>query len=158
MAYKFDDWEYTKQKLIERWEDFLEDMPDYVSKKSLIIAGSIAGTLLLMVIMISALPESPEEEDLGPIKKEWYYDLNTGKLFKDKAGQVTPIKSPSGAQANGGAAGAKAYVFYRRGDEKERVVGFLEIINTEFFSIETDPNEPETTRYVKGVDDSEWIR
>jgi hypothetical protein len=71
-------------------------------------------------------PEGTAKVDLG--EKEWFYDLNTGKLFTANKGLTPPIEAPSGPLPDGRPAGVRAYVlsYAFEPNESERFIGLLE--------------------------------
>ncbi len=58
----------------------------------------------------------------------YYYDLNTGQRFADKASLTAPIDAPSGPTPKGKNAGVKAYVFSCGdcSDETQQFVAWME--------------------------------
>jgi hypothetical protein len=95
-----------------------------------------------------------EEPVVEAPKQEWYYDLNTGKLFTAESGQTPPIKAPSGRTPEGKKAGVRAYVlsYAYEPNEAERFIGFLETTATE----EMLANAPARLRKPSGA--NKWAR
>jgi hypothetical protein len=92
-----------------------------------VIAVAVGSTVLLLIIVVLLLTpdKRPPVQD---IETEWYYDLNTGKLFTAAKGLTPPIDAPSGPQPNGEPAGVRAYVlsYSHASDKSGRYIGFLE--------------------------------
>jgi hypothetical protein len=93
-----------------------------------IILGITAGSFFILLVAITILlwPRN-NTPVVKEYKKAWFYDLNTGQLFIDKASKIPPIESPSGPMPDGSKAGVKAYVYsyVTEPTEADRVVGFL---------------------------------
>lgn len=125
---------WLKYELREKWERAqgrwqLAGIREWINERPkgvVWIAGLSAG-LLLIVLTIQWLGATgpPEVEH---IEREWYYDLNTGKLFTAEKGQTPPIAAPSGPLPSGAPAGVRAYVlsYVAEPNESERFIGFLE--------------------------------
>lgn len=120
--------------------------------------------LLFLVILIFISMPFGDSVKAVKIKKDWYYDLNTGELFVDKTGLSLPVVAPSGPLPDGNAAGVRAYVFSYSdtSDEAEHFVGFLEKL---------DPNRPTHSKsgkeemepwgygkLIRRVEDANWCR
>lgn len=148
MEFKLPDFQYLGYEIKEWWENlparkWVNDNPN------LIFGITGASVFLLLVIIIWLLiPDKTVETEV--YEKEWYYDLNTEKLFTAKIGQTPPIKAPSGPLPNGQPAGVRAYVFtyVDEPNEAEKKIGFLET---------TDPNwvRTESRAIVSGADAAE---
>ncbi len=126
-------WKYLRYKIEER-------LPDLHFRKSLnrhpqaVIAVAAVSTLIFLIILIvTSISNKPPK--LKEPEKDWFYDLNTGKLFTAPRNTKPPVPAPSGPLPNGKPAGVKAYVFAYDTDpnESERLVAFL---------VTTDPNAP----------------
>lgn len=74
--------------------------------------------------IIPPLPKPPPKRS-GNV---YYLDLNTGRLFADKASLIAPIASPSDSPSGKVTSGVKAYVFSCGdcNDEKQRFVAWVE--------------------------------
>jgi hypothetical protein len=153
-----------------RWEIFYgkaENLRQWLNinpKVAIGITIASASVLLIVVICMLIPPKTPEIE---VYEKQWYYDLNTAKLFTAKADLAVPIEAPSGPLKDGTPAGVRAYVFSYVQDpnESERFIGFLET---------TDPNVTEEElaaaktmsgavrwgrgKLIKTVEDENWYR
>ncbi|MHC4500419.1 MAG: hypothetical protein ACYS21_15065 [Planctomycetota bacterium] len=99
--------------------------------------------------------------------KEWYYDLNTGRLFTAEEGLIPPIDAPSGPLADGGAAGVKACVltYVAEPNEAERFVGFLETSDPnagnareDAASIPGGAGRWGRGKLIRRVEDGGWVR
>ena len=92
--------------------------------KKIIIAAAVL-VLVASVLMIVRQARGPQ---LPPMPThEWFYDLNSQKLFSVPIGKTPPIDAPSGPGRDGTPAGVRAYV-YSCGtcSESERFIGYLE--------------------------------
>ncbi len=130
------DLQYFKFEFLRWWER--RSFNPWVKANPLIVLG-ILGVILAIVIVGVVWYSLPEKEvDLIEYEQDWYYDLNTGKLFTADAGQSPPIQAPSGPLPDGRPAGVRAYVFSYSGDPNasDRFTGFLET---------TDPNAPDVS-------------
>ena len=111
------------------------------SNPRLMIGVAAASVLLFLVIVIRQLMPGPAR-NVEEYEKGWFYDINKGELFAEKAELAGPIEAPSGPLPNGKPAGVKAYVFSyaREPNESNRFIGFLEM---------PDPNAEEKSESVK---------
>lgn len=107
-----------KELALRRW---INDNP-----KIVIAITTVSACVLLVVVTTLLWPEKTAKVELG--EKEWFYDLNTGKLFTAKKGLTPPIEAPSGPLPDGRPAGVRAYVlsYAYEPNESERFIGFLE--------------------------------
>jgi hypothetical protein len=133
--------------------------------KLIVTISCVCIFLLGVTIIISLMPA--RRKSIEASSKEWYYDLNTGKLFTAEEGLIPPIDAPSGPLGNGEPAGVKACVlaYVPEPNEAERFIGFLQM---------TDPNasnESEDSggiaggagrwgrgKLVRRVEDGGWVR
>jgi hypothetical protein len=104
--------------IARRW---INEYPTVVSS----LAAACA-MLLLAVAFWTLIPDEPAP--IRTIEEEWYYDLNTGRLFTAEKGLKPPIDAPSGPMSDGGPAGVRAYVlsYVSEPNESERIIAFLE--------------------------------
>jgi len=119
------------------FKEWLERLPirawiNHNPKPVLAIATASVLTLFVILIWLS-LPQKKVE--VVEYDKEWYYDLNTCKLFTARVGQIPPIPAPSGPLPTGQPAGVRACVFSFTNEPNapDKFIGFLET---------TDPNFP----------------
>ena len=117
-----ENWERLKERLrlplVRRW---INEYPRVV------FSVAAASVMLLLAIVIGlSIPDKPLP--IVTIEKEWYYDLNTGKLFTAEKGLNPPIEAPSGPLPDGTPAGVRACVlsYVYEPNESERFIGFLE--------------------------------
>lgn len=140
MAFKLPDFQYFRYEIMHRWER-LATLRRWINRNPKIVIGvTLVSVLILLVIIVwLLLPEKGIESQQH--KRDWFYDLNTGRLFVARAGQIPPIQAPSGPLPDGQPAGVKAYVFSYMDEpnEAERFIGFLET---------TDPNAKKETSAV----------
>jgi hypothetical protein len=148
---------WIKYEIEERWQRIIE----WGDNNPRILWGICAASvgIFILTIIILAWPDNPRP-DIDPGKKAWFYDQNTGKLFKAKDKQIGPIKAPSGYLPNGEPAGVRAYVYTYENEpnENELIIGYLE---------KPDPCAPQSDdvesillkkgKLVRTVDDDEWI-
>ena len=122
------EWKYLKYDLEYRWQNFklkqwLENNP------IIVISAASISVLILLIVMLCLVWPSPSLKYESPTKA-WYYDLNTGKLFADKANLLLPIDAPSGQLSDGSPAGVLAFVYTydNRGSKSEsQFIAFLAI-------------------------------
>jgi len=129
MFFKLPEWVHSEIRGYRgRAEEKLLVLREWLNRNPRIVVGvSIACLVVfLAVLIVQLLPERPERSE--KYDKEWFYDLNTGKLFSAKEGLVPPIDAPSGRLPNGEAAGVRAFVFsyVSEPNESECFIGFLE--------------------------------
>jgi hypothetical protein len=95
------------------------------------LALAIITFSIFAAVVISMLGDGAPPP-LTPPNSEWYYDLNTGKLFAAEEGLTPPIDAPSGPSADGSAAGVRAHVFtyVEEPNESEYYIGFIETQDT----------------------------
>jgi len=132
-------WEYFFNPIIKWWQQskirtWALENPSKVFK----LAG-VSGFILICVIVYLLIPTKQpvyKQPDL-----DWYYDLNTGELFKAAAGLVPPIPAPSGPDPNGLAAGVKAFV-YQHPNDPNGPMPFLAYLQT------TAPGKKETAQAI----------
>ena len=117
--------------------------------------------LLFLVLLISFLRSSTNTVSTVKIEKEWYYDLNTGKLFVAQVGQTPPIEAPSGPLPNGMPAGIRAYVFsysLKPDKQSERFIGFLETADSNAGTISNDIKRWEHGKLIRTIEDANWYQ
>jgi len=116
----------------------------------------LSGLLLVLVLTAAAVMVSRLAGGTRPpgvSSNAYYYDLNTGELFVDKAGLIPPIDAPSGP-LKGTAdtkAGVRAYVFTCGEDsESDRFIAWIETYTPETQKILIDSNEIKTSHPLVG--------
>ena len=158
MFFKLPDWLIYDIK--HKWEQLaVRKWINQNPKIVFIITG--CSVLLFLVLLISFLRPSMSSVKAAKVKKEWYYDLNTGKLFVDKIGLTSPTAAPSGPLPNGGQAGVRAYVFsYNLNpDEKsEPFIGFLEISDPNVRAMNDEIKRWRLGRLIRTVEDANWYQ
>jgi hypothetical protein len=117
----------------QRWEQLMVRLGVPAARRWIneypTVVSSLAGAcamLLLAVVFWTLIPDKPAP--ILTIEEEWYYDLNTGRLFTAEKDLEPPIEAPSGPMSDGGPAGVRAYVlsYVREPNESERFIAFLE--------------------------------
>lgn len=125
---------WLKYELREKWERAknrwrLERIREWINERptGVVWIASLSTGLLLIVLAIQWLGGNAPPE-VEHIEREWYYDLNAGKLFTAEKGLTPPIAAPSGPLPSGAPAGVRAYVlsYVDEPNESERFIGFLE--------------------------------
>jgi hypothetical protein len=164
--------DWLRYELREKWEGLgerlrLGALREWINEHPGAIK-TVALVSVFVVVLVAIQQLRPDEEPVVETpEKEWYYDLNTGKLFTAEAGQRPPIKAPSGRTPDGKKAGVRACVlsYVYEPNEAERFVGFLETTATE----EVLANAPERLRnpsaankwaqgkMIRRVTDAEWV-
>ncbi len=119
------------------WDEFKYQLNEFAESLDLrgrinrnpkpILALAIITFSIFAAVIISMLGDDAPLPVTSP-DTEWYYDLNTGKLFAAPEGLMPPIDAPSGPSADGSAAGVRAHVFtyVKEPNESEYYIGFLE--------------------------------
>jgi hypothetical protein len=165
MGIRLPDLQYLKYEVKEWWERL--GVRAWLNRHPKLIIGASVGSvvLLLAIVIVLSLPKKvvPVED----YEKEWFYDLNTGELYAVRLGQTPPIEAPSGALADGGPAGVRAYVFSYESEpnEAERFIGFLETTDPNFDSSELSPVDLRVSgaetwgqgRLIRLMEDMEWV-
>lgn len=165
MPLKLPDLQYFGYEIKEWWER-LELRRKINQNPKLIIRITIASVAILLVIVVWLLwPEKTTKVE--EFEKEWFYDLNTGKLFVAKSGQEPPIEAPSGPLPDGRRAGVRAYVFsyVNEPNEAQRFIGFLETADPNVgrsTSTSAQPTVDEGSYWGRGklirrVEDAKWV-
>ncbi len=165
MGFKMPDLGYLKYEIKEWWERLA--IREWINRSpKIVLSVSVVSVVVLLGIVIwLSLPKKVVEVE--HYEKDWFYDLNTGKLFVAKRGQLPPIKGPTGPLPNGEPAGVRAYVFSFSSEpnEADRFIGFLET---------TDPNVDKSSigpidlrvsgaeiwgkgRLIRKVEDDQWV-
>jgi hypothetical protein len=100
--------EWVKYEIAKRWEklELREKINNHATTVLTVSTVSVV-SLVVLVIWASLGPRKPVVMD--DFKKEWYYNLSTGQLFRAKTGQLPPIATP-GQQEGSEAMGVRAYV------------------------------------------------
>ena len=159
------DFGYLKYEIKEWWERLA--IREWINQRpKLVISVSVVSVVVLLGILIwLSLPEKVVE--LVNYEKAWFYDLNTGKLFVSKAGQVPPIEAPSGPLASGEAAGVRAYVFSFSGEPNapDQFIGFLETTDPNVDKGSLGPVDQRASgaeiwgkgRLIRRVEDDKWV-
>ncbi|MBN1507386.1 MAG: hypothetical protein JW955_11100 [Sedimentisphaerales bacterium] len=120
-------------ELQQKWEQLMVRLGvptarRWINEYPMVVSSLAAASamLLLAVALWTLIPDTPMP--IITIEEEWYYDLNTGKLFTAEKGLDPPIDAPSGPMSDGGPAGVRAYVlsYVREPNESERFIAFLE--------------------------------
>ncbi len=154
-------WERLKERLqLPLVRSWINEYPTVVFS---IAAASVM--LLLAIVIWLSIPDKPLP--IVTIEKEWYYDLNTGKLFTAEKGLAPPIEAPSGPLPDGTAAGVRAYVlsYVYEPNESERFIAFLETTTSPEILAKL-PTRRDTVnaakkwgkgKMVRRIDDKLWI-
>jgi len=103
----------SRLKLREKWERLSERLRLPAVRgwmyEHLTLVVSIAAVPLLVLLVLAIAKIFNHEPPPKPvvIENDWYYDLNTGKLFIAEAGLEPPIQAPSGPTPDGKPAGVR---------------------------------------------------
>lgn len=170
MALRLPDW--LRYELREKWErvrDKWERLPArrWINERpKLIIAIACVSAFSLLVAIIVHLAPA-EIKRIEPIEKEWFYDLNSGKLFIADKELIAPIEAPSGALPSGEPAGVRAYVlsYASQAGESGRFIGFLETANPDAEDEGADSSDVEAGgarqwgcgKLICRVEDEQWV-
>ncbi len=121
---------YDVQRKLERLAEWWRDSPVRIwasEHRGLLVAIAVGLVALLLPVVVRVARREPPPPVMK-CEKEWYYDLNTGKLFTAEKDLRPPIEAPSGPLPNGEPAGVRAYVltYVEEPNEAERFLAFLE--------------------------------
>jgi len=161
MSLRIPDW--LRYEIKQRWLILRQR----INANPRIIISITAASAFVFLMIVLGLLTSEKTPQVQEYKKDWFYDLNTAKLFTAKSDLVPPIEAPSGPLPNGRPAGAKAYVFsYVSGpNESERFIGFLEIpdpnAEKDSFAVSSDTSGAEQWgrgRLIRRVEDKQWVQ
>ena len=127
---------------------------------------TVAALLPIVLMLVTAIacfwPYNPKR--LKPQTKEWFYDLNTAKLFTADKTLIPPIETPSGPLPGGEPAGVKACVltYATPPNQSNRFIGFLEKANPSAqppgaIDANSGARQWGHARLIRRLEDSEWI-
>lgn len=127
------DLQYFKVGFLRWWER--RSIRPWVSQNIGFALGAVAVLVVAAIAFLIWISIPEKVVVVIEYDYDWYYDLNTGKVFTAKAGQVPPIEAPSGPLPDGKPAGVRAYLFSYTDEPNapDKFIGFLET---------TDPNMP----------------
>lgn len=167
MRFRVPDWlSYEIRHKIERFRDSCERLhiKDSINENPRTVVGvTVCSVLLLALVLLLAGREMPARRYKAG-KKAWFYDLNTGKLFRDSSKQTGPIEAPSGPRPNGQPAGLKGHVYSYVLDpnDAELFVGFLEMPDPQanakqLASDRANFQEWARGRLIRRINDKTWV-
>jgi hypothetical protein len=161
-------WEYFVYG-IKKWWDQSKIRNWAIANPDTVFKLTGVSLILLVLTIIYVLIPSKQPNMYEP-ELAWFYDMNTGKLFKAEARLLPPIDSPSGADPNGKQAGVKAFVYKYMGDPNAQpFVAFLQttapgkkqeiaaILESEKESSQNSANKVQHMLMVKRVADKKWF-
>jgi len=157
-------WEYIRYDLLRRWEQAA--IRQWINKnpKIVIAVTAISVFIFLATLIWLAIPDGTGQPEI--VKKGWFYDLNTGKLFMARYNARPPVKAPSGPLPDGSRAGVRACVLTHvdEPNESQWFIAFLETTKPDV--IKTAPPDEDTTAageavlrrdiYIRTVEDANW--
>ena len=154
---------YFWYRIQERWERLAVRQWFNQHPRIIIAVACVSAILFLMIGIGQVMPKKTSKVEA--YDREWFYDLNTGKLFVAKIGQDPPIEAPSGSLPNGEPAGVRAYVFSYEydADESEQFIGFLETLTPEARKYKdasvksARPKRWGQDSLISRVEDDEWV-
>ena len=169
MSFRIPDW--LRYEIREKWERLaakLVDLRRWLNRQNpRIIIGITAVTVFVLLTVVIGLLSGPKAPEVREYKKEWYYDLNTGKLFIAKSSLIPPIEAPSGPLPDGKPAGVKAHVFtyVYEPNESERFIGFLETSDPNAEISSAGSAKPKTDgaaswgrgKLFRRIEDEKWV-
>jgi hypothetical protein len=165
MPFGLGKWEDIKYEIHEQWKRL--DIRERINQSSRSIIVITCFSIFILLVVVWQLRSDGTVKRIGDYKKEWFYDLNTGKLFVAKKGLTPPIEAPSGLLPNEQLAGVKAYVFSYKYEpnESERFIGFLETIDpnaeqNEYKFVKTKVSGDKQWgrgKLIRRVEDEEWF-
>jgi hypothetical protein len=165
MSLKLPNLQYFGYEIKEWWER-LELRKRINQNPKLIIRITIVSVAILVVVIVW-LQWPAKKVAVEQFEKEWFYDLNTGKLFAARSGRTPPIEAPSGPLQDGKPAGVRAYVFSYsyEPNEAERFIGFLETVDpnaekSAFERVTSKANGSKQWRQgklIRRIEDAKWV-
>ena len=162
LGYKLQEkWDNVKERLrLPEAREWVNRHPEFI-----LTTAIISGLVLLTIVIRLLIPDKPAA--VVVIEKEWYYDLNTGKLFTAAKDLTPPIEAPSGPQPDGEPAGVRAYLlaYSQEAPESERFIGFLETSAPAGVQARwpTRPARPSAAtdwgrgKFIRRTDDEHWV-
>ena len=117
-----------RKRKLKRWRSWFSELDLNEARLWLNRHAAIIGIVAAVLLIVSVLSMwRPGGGNTTPEwTREYYYDLNTGRLFEADMKNAPPIEAPSGSH-EGRPAGMLAYVFTcGKCTEAEWQVGFLE--------------------------------
>jgi hypothetical protein len=154
--------EWVRYELVERFNKSRR----WVNENPKAVWGIASVSFFVLLLVLIGLLSGDSRPEVKPPKKAWFYDLNTGELFVDRASKEGPIEAPSGALANGEPAGVKANVFTYANDpnENDLFIGYLERPdpNVTLEGVEVKKVGGSASRWGEGklvrtVEDANWV-
>jgi hypothetical protein len=165
MSFGLPDLQYFGYEIKEWWERLA--IRRWINRNPRLIMSVTAVSLLVLLVIVTWLLLPGKNIEVEQHEQEWFYDLNTGKLFTARSGQIPPIKAPSGPLPNGQPAGVRACVLAYADDpnDAERFIGFLETTDPTRQSdgaraAETNAGGIETWgkgKLIRRVEDKQWV-
>ncbi|MFH1615693.1 MAG: hypothetical protein ABIG61_11505 [Planctomycetota bacterium] len=164
MFFRFDD-KYWRYRLWQSWQNL--PLRKWIIRNPKIIIAITLGSLLTLAVVTAASLFSDSKPEYKPPKKEWYYDLNTGKLFTAQPGLNCPVDAPSGPLPDGSPAGVRAYVLSYSDDPKtsDYFIAFLETTDPYMSSDSQNPADPNlggaqrwaAGKLIRRLNDDRWF-
>ncbi len=129
-----------------------------------IFMGLLLSCGLIALVLVFTMGRSTEPEWTSP-EQSWFYDQNTGELFKGQWSELGPIEAPSGPNKKGEPAGIRAHVYSYavQPEDADLFVGFLERPDPAYRdkkSLTADVKDyPQWARgrLVKRPEDKQWV-
>lgn len=170
MFLRLPDW--LRFEVREKWERLEDRCKELALRrwinanpKIVIAITTVSACVLLAVIIMLLWPEGTVKVEAS--EKEWFYDLNTSKLFTAKKGLTPPIDAPSGPLPDGQPAGVRAYVlsYVYEPNEAERFIGFLETTDPRSRDANSASGEARVSgakqwakgKLIRTVEDERWV-
>lgn len=128
-----------------------------INKNPKVGFGVVGGVMMLSAIIAATFVLGGDNDTASLVYDDWYYDLESKKLFKAELGLTPPIEAPSGPNK-----GVKAYVYSCKdcSDASSRFIGYLEMLTPESKEAESDREKEEIYRaghMVRLEKDSDWV-
>jgi len=134
MALRWPQLQYLEYELRQWWEQLgIRRWINRHPRVVIAVAAVSLSSLIVGLVWLTWPSRKVEIKSPGEYAWEWYYDLNTGKLFVAEAGLTVPIKAPSGPLPDGSPAGVRAYVLSYKYEPNDSEM-FVALLET------TDPN------------------
>jgi len=170
MALRLPDWlHYELRQKWERLQDKWQRLPTrkWINNRPKLIIAIASVSVLLLLVAIITLLVPPKTKTVQHTDKQWFYDLNTDKLFIADKNLIPPIEAPSGPLPNGQPAGVRAYVltYASKANESKRFIAFLETANPDVEN--ASPGSTDTKaggagrwghgKLIRRLEDEQWV-
>jgi hypothetical protein len=155
---------YALRDKCERLRDKWQQLParKWINNKPIIIITVTCISLLILLVIAIVYFTPAQTKRIEPVEEEWFYDLNTGRLFTADSKLTPPIQAPSGPLPTGEPAGVRACVltYAAKPNPSNYFIAFLE--TTDPNAQDNSPDSSGRNRWAQGrlisrPDDQYWV-